>query len=179
MQRRTLIKVGVAGAAVLAVAGGSLSLLGPGIVKGRFSAGARAMFEAVAVAVLQSLLPALSILKWQRIHISWPWHAAVAAIADGQVAVQMGAGTAKNFDAKQWHNVKLQFSGTTITGFVDGAQVLTTTNDTFSRGMAGLVTGDTRTRNTACFDNLLINAVGGLMPKPTEFTKQQSPIYKP
>ena len=92
---------------------------------------------------------------------------------------QMVAGTAKNFDAKQWHNVKLQFSGTTITGFVDGAQVLTTTNNAFSHGMAGLVTGDTRTRNTACFDNLVINAVGAGTPKPTMFTKKQSPIYKP
>ena len=91
----------------------------------------------------------------------------------------MGAGTAKNFDAKQWHNVELQFVGTTITGFVDGAQVLTATNNAFSHGMADLVTGDSLTRNTACFDNLLINTVGAATPKPTVFAKQQLPIYEP
>lgn len=91
---------------------------------------------------------------------------------------QMVAGTAKNFDGHQWHNVKLQFTGSTITGFVDGAQILSTTNSAFSHGMAGLVTGDNKTRNTACFDNLLINAVGAAIPKPTAFSKKQSPIYK-
>jgi hypothetical protein len=44
--------------------------------------------------------------------------------------------------------------------------------------MAGLVTGDEKTRNTACFDNLLINAVGASTPKPTVFAKNQTPIYK-
>ena len=91
---------------------------------------------------------------------------------------QMITGTAKNFDVKQWHNVKLQFAGTAITGFVDGAQVLSATNSVFSHGMAGLVTGDSKTRNTACFDNLLINAVGTATPKPTTFSKKQMPIYK-
>ena len=89
---------------------------------------------------------------------------------------QMAAGTASNVAGNQWHNVKLQFSGDIITGFVDGAQVLSVTNNLFSRGMAGLVTGDFKTRNTACFDNLLINAVGAATPRPTVFTKSQSPI---
>jgi hypothetical protein len=44
--------------------------------------------------------------------------------------------------------------------------------------MAGLVTGDARTRNTACFDNLLVNAVGAPTPKPTAFAKNQTSIYK-
>jgi len=92
---------------------------------------------------------------------------------------QMVAGTVKNFAADQWHNVKLQFSGATITGFVDGTQVFITTNQFSSHGMAGLVTGDNTTRNTACFDNLLINAVGGATPKPTIFVQDHSPIYKP
>jgi galactosylceramidase len=89
----------------------------------------------------------------------------------------MVAGTAKTVASNQWHNVKLQFSGSTITGFVDGAQVLCTTNSLFSHGMAGLVTGDNKTRNTACFDNLLINAVGAATPKPMAFAENQSPIY--
>jgi hypothetical protein len=92
---------------------------------------------------------------------------------------QMVAGTAKNFATNQWHNVKLQFSGATITGFVDGVPVLSTTNRTYSHGMAGLVTGDNQTRNTACFDNLLITAVGAATPRPTMFSKKQSPIYEP
>jgi galactosylceramidase len=92
---------------------------------------------------------------------------------------QMAAGTAANVAGNQWHNVKLQFSGSTITGFVDGAQVLSVTNTLYSHGMAGLITGDTSNRNTAFFDNLLINAVGAETPKPTVFAKNQSPIYKP
>jgi galactosylceramidase len=92
---------------------------------------------------------------------------------------QMTAGTITNFAASQWHNVKLQFSGATITGFVDGAQVLSTTNSAFSHGMAGLVTGDFKTRNTACFDNLMINAAGAATPPPAVFGRHQTPIYKP
>jgi galactosylceramidase len=92
---------------------------------------------------------------------------------------QMVSGTIQNFATNQWHNVKLQFAGDIITGFVDGAQVLSATNNLFSHGMAGLVTGDAKTRNTACFDNLLVNAVGAATPKPTAFAKNQSPIYKP
>jgi galactosylceramidase len=91
---------------------------------------------------------------------------------------QMVASAAKNFDAKQWHNLKLQFAGDVITGFVDGAPVLCATNSLFSHGMAGLVTGDTKDRNTACFDNLLINVVRAAIPKPTKFARDQSPIYK-
>jgi galactosylceramidase len=92
---------------------------------------------------------------------------------------QMAAGTAANVAGNQWHNLKLQFSGDIITGFVDGKQVLSTTNNLYSHGMAGLITGDIKTRNTACFDNLLINAVGAATPKPTVFAADQSPIYKP
>jgi galactosylceramidase len=92
----------------------------------------------------------------------------------GKGETQMVAGTAKNVASNQWHNVKLQFSGSTITGFLDGAQVLCTTNSVFSQGMAGLVTG----RNTACFDNLLINAVGAATPKAAVFAQNHSPIYK-
>jgi galactosylceramidase len=92
---------------------------------------------------------------------------------------QMAAGTAKSAASNQWHNVKLSFSGSTITGYVDGAQVLCTTNSLFSHGMAGLVTGDNKTKNTACFDNLLINAIGAPTPQPAVFSRKQSPIYKP
>jgi galactosylceramidase len=92
---------------------------------------------------------------------------------------QTVTGAAANVAGNQWHNVKLQFSGDRIAGFVDGAQVLSMTNNLYSHGMAGLITGDRKTRNTACFDNLLINAVGAATPKPTVFIMNQSPIYKP
>jgi galactosylceramidase len=91
---------------------------------------------------------------------------------------QMNAGVVKNFSTNQWHNVKLRFVGAEITGFIDGAEVLSVTNSMHASGAAGLVTGDTNSRNTACFDNLLINAVGAEIPKPTIFARSQTPIYR-
>ena len=92
----------------------------------------------------------------------------------------LATGIAANAAGNQWHNVKLQFSGDVITGFVDGAQVLSVTNDLYPRGMAGLITGgDAKHANTAFFDNLLINAVGAATPRLTVFADNQSPIYKP
>jgi hypothetical protein len=45
--------------------------------------------------------------------------------------------------------------------------------------MAGLVTGsDLTNRNTAFFDNVLVKPVGAPTPKPTVFSKNQSPMYK-
>ena len=63
---------------------------------------------------------------------------------------QLATGKAATSPASQWHNVKLRFSGTTITGFVDDVQVLTVTNTLYASGMAGLVTGgENNARNTA------------------------------
>ena len=93
--------------------------------------------------------------------------------------IQLAASSAANVAGNQWHNVKLQFAGDVVTGFVDGVQILCATNNYFSHGMAGLVTGDSKTRNTAFFDNLLINAVGADSPKPTVFNQRHTPIYKP
>ena len=45
----------------------------------------------VVALMLEGLLPAVSM--WQQVHIAWPWHANSSAIGDGQVSVQMGAGT--------------------------------------------------------------------------------------
>ena len=91
---------------------------------------------------------------------------------------QIFGGALKDFDAGKWHNVKLRFSGDKITGFVDGVQVLAATIDLYAHGMAGLVTGDTEARNTACFDNVLVNAVGAAVPAPTVFAGNQKPIYR-
>jgi galactosylceramidase len=89
----------------------------------------------------------------------------------------LATGTATNLIGGQWHNVKLQFCGEIITGFVDGARVLSVTNTLYSQGMAGLVTRGGKTRSTACFDNLMINPVGIPVKTPTAFGRRQLPIY--
>ena len=62
MQRRTLLKVGVATSAVLALAGGALTLIRPGRVDGVLATPARAMFTALARTVLGQQLPSESAL---------------------------------------------------------------------------------------------------------------------
>ncbi len=77
-----------------------------------------------------------------------------------------------------WHNLKLRFSGSTITGFIKGSQVFSISNSSASKGMAGLGTGDVgNVRNTALFDNLIINTVGGAVPPVTVFAQDANPPY--
>jgi hypothetical protein len=57
MQRRSLLKLGVASAAVLAVAGGTLAMLQPGLRDGRLTPAGRAVFTAVSAAILEGSLP--------------------------------------------------------------------------------------------------------------------------
>ena len=47
----------------------------------------------VATLLSQSMLPAASLMPWDRLHIAWPWHVNPAAVKQASVAVQMGAGT--------------------------------------------------------------------------------------
>ncbi len=58
MQRRTLLKLGIGATVLLAVAGGGLAMLRPGLVAGRLSASAKDVFSALARAVLDGSLPA-------------------------------------------------------------------------------------------------------------------------
>jgi len=58
MQRRTLLKLGIGATVLLAVAGGGIAMLRPGLVAGRLSDSARQVFAAVAAAVLDGSLPA-------------------------------------------------------------------------------------------------------------------------
>ncbi len=58
MKRRTLLTVGIATGTLLALAGGTLALLQPGRRDGLLTDSGRAMFTAVAQAVLASTLPA-------------------------------------------------------------------------------------------------------------------------
>lgn len=58
MKRRTLFKLGMASAALLALGGGAAALLGAGLHSGKLSGTGRAVFRAVGRGVLQGSLPA-------------------------------------------------------------------------------------------------------------------------
>ena len=57
MHRRSLLKLGVVSAAVLAAVGVPLSMMRPGLEGAKLSRGAREVFAAVGAAVLQGSLP--------------------------------------------------------------------------------------------------------------------------
>jgi galactosylceramidase len=91
----------------------------------------------------------------------------------------LATGKAANISANQWHKMKLSFSGSKIEAFVDNVRVLQTTDGTFTKGMAGLLTVDENSKRcTAQFDNLVINSVGGVLPKPRVLAKGVYSIYK-
>ena len=105
---------------------------------------------------------------------AWACYAANGTTTAG---TSLAAGTA-TIAANQWTNLKLRFSGSTITGFINATQVCSVTNSTYSAGAVGLATGDIgKTRNTALFDNLIINTVGGATPQPTVFVQDATPPY--
>jgi len=58
MQRRTFFKLGVVGAAILALGGGLAVMSRTGLEKGKLTEAGRELFGAVAVAVLEGVLPA-------------------------------------------------------------------------------------------------------------------------
>lgn len=47
----------------------------------------------VGALLLESLLPALSIVPWERTHMVWPWLVHPTAVRGASVSVEMGAGT--------------------------------------------------------------------------------------
>ena len=56
-----------------------------------------------------------------------------------------------------WYNLRLRFEGDTITGYVDGRQVLQAKSDRYLKGMAGLMAPIKEGRiSTPYFDNLKI-----------------------
>ena len=57
MQRRRFLGIGVAGVALLTLAGGGLALLQPGLRQGRLTPAGREVFAAVATGVLDGMLP--------------------------------------------------------------------------------------------------------------------------
>ena len=85
-----------------------------------------------------------------------------------------------DFSAKEWHNLKLAMAGPRLTASVNGVEVLSTNDATYVQGMAGLVTGgENDARNTACFDNLAINAVGAGKPEASGLAGMVTPMYQP
>ena len=90
----------------------------------------------------------------------------------------LATGRVSGIAGRQWHNLKLRLSGTTLKVLVDGIQVLYANDATYRRGMAGLVTGgEADARNTACFSDLCVNAVGAPAPAPTVVELQRRPLY--
>lgn len=81
--------------------------------------------------------------------------------------------------AKRWHNLKLQFKGTAITGYVDGKPVLAATDGLYGKGMAGLMAGaHTEKLDMPYFDNVTVNPVNGPLPKPSTALPGQGPMYR-
>ncbi len=58
MQRRSLLKLGLASAVVLAVAGGAVALMQPGLQNGKLTEDARLIFSRVGQTILAGTLPA-------------------------------------------------------------------------------------------------------------------------
>lgn len=58
LQRRGFLKLGIGAAVVLAVAGGAVAMVKPGLVNGRLSPSARLLMARVGQAMLQGSLPA-------------------------------------------------------------------------------------------------------------------------
>ena len=56
LQRRSFLKLGIGAAVVLAVAGGAVALIKPGLVNGRLSPSARLLMGLIATHPLQAVL---------------------------------------------------------------------------------------------------------------------------
>jgi galactosylceramidase len=105
---------------------------------------------------------------------------AEAAAGKPRAQGEQGVATGRlmGFDRTKWHTVKLEFSGDTINGYIDGQKVVATKDTHFSHGMAGLVACDhAKEFSTAYFDNLKIARVGDGDPSADAGTKKSVPIY--
>jgi hypothetical protein len=81
---------------------------------------------------------------------AWSLTASTTSLASGTLGGGFGTNT--------WHTLKLSMNGTTIAASVDGTQVASVTNSTYSAGQAGL---GTATFIGTQFDNLQICAISG------------------
>lgn len=107
------------------------------------------------------------------------WKVLAANGTAGSEGNSLSSGTVA-LTAGEWNNIKLRMQGNILTAFIKGTQVWTGTASNFSGGLAGLGTGGANnTRNTAMFDNFIVNTAGGTAPQPTVFVQDTSPPYPP
>jgi galactosylceramidase len=91
---------------------------------------------------------------------------------------ELAVGAATPWRWNRWHHLMLRFEGSKITVLVDQRPVIVARNDEQAHGLAGLITGgEGDARNTALFDNLVINQVNGGKVAPTVFRQDRVPIY--
>lgn len=82
-----------------------------------------------------------------------------------RVGTTISSGTVAGFDPAAWHRLSIRVAGNQVTGFVDGSQVFTwTDNVPFLSGRVDLASGFHYTS----FDNLVIERVPGYLPYYTE-----------
>lgn len=78
----------------------------------------------------------------------------------------------------KWIKLMLRMEGASITGFVDGKQVVSATSQLYGAGMAGLLAGLAPDRtSTPFFDSILVNSVRGKKPREAKAPKGYQPLY--
>lgn len=83
-----------------------------------------------------------------------------------------------NVGPNQWHNLKIRFEGSTITGWIDNQKVLSVSDKLYKNGMDGLLAGGQEQKlSTPYFDNLKIDNGNASVPDPNSVVPRQSPIY--
>lgn len=102
---------------------------------------------------------------------------AAAGTADQRGERAVGRAVLANFDPSKWHRLRLTFSGSVISGFVDGVKLVSATDTRFTRGMAGLIACDGSDRSTPYFANLSITPLGASEPAPTVLSPMPRPLY--
>ena len=66
--------------------------------------------------------------------------------------------TVAGLSSCQWHNLRLRFEGDSITGYVDGREVVKAESDHYTHGMAGLIAPlQEKKVSTPYFDNLIVS----------------------
>ena len=84
----------------------------------------------------------------------------------------------QQFDAKKWHQLRLRFAVSSLTGFVDGAKVCQADDKECGEGLAGLIAGEeNNVRTTACFSDLIIQEPDAAAPVPPFAGDGVRPMY--
>jgi Glycosyl hydrolase family 59/Ricin-type beta-trefoil lectin domain/Concanavalin A-like lectin/glucanases superfamily/Glycosyl hydrolase family 59 central domain len=82
----------------------------------------------------------------------------------GNAVTTLRSGTVAALGTGRWHTIALTFSGTTVSATIDGVQVGSVTDSTWTVGQVGYGTSQ---GETAQFDNLRVTAVAGPPPPPS------------